>query len=126
MSELPLASPIARAMPKSATMAWPFGEQDVLGLDVAMDDAAAVGVVQRLGDLAREQQRLGNRKRPSEQPLAERLALDEGHHRVEQARGLARVDQRKDVRVLELGGDADLAEETLAGDGGQDRRDSGP
>ena len=42
----------ARAMPKSATSAWPLMKQDVLGLDVAVDDPVLVGVVQRLGRLA--------------------------------------------------------------------------
>ena len=39
-------------MPKSATSALAVVEQDVLRLDVAMDDAVPVGVVERVGDLA--------------------------------------------------------------------------
>ena len=35
---------------------------------------------------------------------------------------LAGIEQREDVGMLELGGDPDLAEESLAGDGGHDRR----
>ncbi len=49
---------------------------------------------------------------------AEGLALDEGHHIVEETVGLAGVDQSEDVRVLEAGGGLDLGEEALAADDG--------
>ena len=42
----------ARAIPKSATIACLFGEQDVLRLDVAVDDPVPMRVVQRVGDFA--------------------------------------------------------------------------
>ena len=53
VSVSPPATLTARAMPKSATSARPLGEEDVLGLDVAMDDALRVRERQRLGDLLR-------------------------------------------------------------------------
>ena len=50
-------------MPKSATSAWPSLQQHVLRLDVAVHDAARVRVVERIGDLAREPQRVGDGQR---------------------------------------------------------------
>ena len=97
----------------------PVLQQDVLRLDVAVDHALAVGVVERGGDLAREPERLLDRKLPlADQPGAERFAGDERHHVVEQAVGLARVEQSQDVRVLQVGGDLDLGQEPLAADHG--------
>ena len=54
------------------------------------------------------------------QPLAQRLALDVRHHVVEQAVDVARVVQRQDVRMVQPGGDVDLAEEPLPADRGGD------
>ena len=94
-------------------------EEDVLRLDVAMDDAALVGVLQRLGGLAGDAKRVVQRQLllPVE-PVPERLALDERHDVVEQAFGLSRVVQAEDVGVLEGGGDADFAEEAVAAERG--------
>ena len=89
-------------MPKSATTACPLVEQDVLGLDVAVDDAARMRVLQRVRDFAAIRSASSHRQLPlALQPLAQRLALDERHHVVEDAVGLAGVVQRHDVRVLE-------------------------
>ena len=96
-------------------------EQDVLGLDVAVDHAVPVGVVQR----ARPPRWRSGRLRDGElllavEPVAERFALDERHDVVEEAVGLARVEQRQDVRVLEVGRGLDLGQEALGADhGGQ-------
>ncbi len=54
------------------------------------------------------------------QPGAERLTFDEGHHIIEEAVGLARIDQPQDVRMLQAGGGLDLAEEALAADDGRE------
>ena len=51
---------------------------------------------------------------------AERLAVDERHHVVEEAVGGAGVEERQDVRVLQRGGGLDFHHEPLgADDGGQ-------
>src|SRR3954466_2290035 len=48
------------------------------------------------------------------EPMAQRLALDERHHVVQDAVRFARVVHGDDVRVLKPGGNADLAQEALA------------
>ena len=89
-------------------------QQDVLGLDVAVDHAVPVRVVERVGDLARDPHRVVDRELLlAVEPVAERLALDERHDVVEEAVGLARVEQREDVRMLQIGGELDLGEEPL-------------
>ena len=96
------------------------GQHDVLRLDVPMDDAVLVGVLQGAADFAGDLERGVERKLlfPRE-PLPERLALGERHHVVEQAAGLPRVVQRENVGVLEGGGDLDLAEEPVAAEDGR-------
>ena len=46
------AAVIARAIPKSATTAWPALKQDVLRLDVAMDQPGVVRVAERVRHFA--------------------------------------------------------------------------
>ena len=88
-------------------------EQDVGRFDVAVNHVAAVGIAQRVRHLARDLERLGHRELPfAEQALAQRLTLDVGHDIVKQPVGLIGVVERQDVRVVEPGGDLDLAEET--------------
>ena len=56
-------------------------EQDVLRLDVAVDDAPAVRVAQRVGHLAGDPKRVVHRELLfAGQPVAEGLSLDERHH----------------------------------------------
>ena len=96
-------------------------QQDVGRLDVAMDDAALVGVAERLGDLPAQAERHRHRQLAfAGQPGGERLALDHGHHVIEDAVGLARVVHREDVRMIELGGDLDFAEEAVGPERGRE------
>ena len=98
-------------------------QQDVLGLDVAVDHVVAVGVVERGGHLARDPHRVGHRQLLlAVHPVAHRLALDVRHHIEEEAVGLAAVEERQDVRVLQVGGGLDLAEEPLGADHGGEFR----
>ena len=93
-------------------------QQDVLGLDVAMHDAARVGVIERLGHVARDRERRIDGKRSfAIQPLAQRLAAHEGHDIEEMPRRIARIEQRQDVRMAELRRDLDLAKKSLGADG---------
>ena len=90
-------------------------EDDVRGLEVAVDDAAAVRVLDAVGDLAGDGRGFveGERARAL-QSLAERLAFDEFHDDV----GLAARERpvvvgAGDVRVVESRGGARLALEAL-------------
>lgn len=65
-------------------------EQDVLGLDVAMDDSGLVGMLQRLGDLTQQSHRLGDRQRSSRcESITERSLGEVWHGVVEPAGRLA-------------------------------------
>ena len=93
-------------------------DEDVLRLDVAMDDVARVRVVERRRDLPRDGDGVVDREIAlAVEPVAERLALEEGHDVEQLAVGVARVEQRDDVRMAEPRGDLDLAQEALGPDG---------
>ena len=94
-------------------------QQDVLGLDVAMDDAALVGELEGGRDFLRQADRVVDRQLllPGEAG-AEGLALDERHDVIQETIGFARIDQAEDVGVLEAGGGLDLGEEAVAADDG--------
>jgi hypothetical protein len=107
----------ARAIPKSATSAC-AGQQDVLRLDVAMNDAVGVRVPEGVGGLRGDAERVGERKLLlAVQPVAKRLPLDERHGEPEIAVGLAAVVHRQDVGMLEPSGETDLALEALGAEG---------
>ena len=73
---------IALARPKSSTFTVPSGAHlDVRGLEVAVDDALLVRGLERLGDLARDRQRLVERQSaPRSIRCGQVLALDQLHH----------------------------------------------
>ncbi len=96
-------------------------EQHVVGLDVSVNHAARMRVGQRVGDLAQDPGCFGNRKLAvADQPLPQRLAFDIGHDIVQETVGLTRIEQRQDVRMLQLGRDLDLAKESIAPHGGSE------
>jgi len=89
-------------------------EQDVLGLDVAVDHPVPVRVVQPQGDLAGDADGGGYRQPTlALQSPAQGLARHVRHHVIEEPVGLAGVEQRKDMRVGKAGDGADLPEEAL-------------
>jgi len=81
-----------------------------------------VGVVERAGRLPRDLERVldGKLALPPE-PVAETLALDERHREPEPAAGFAGVEDRENVRMLEPGGEADLALEPVGTERGGQR-----
>jgi hypothetical protein len=76
-------------------------QQDALGLDVAMDHAMPVRIVQRVGHVARDPDRLVHAKlRLSVQLVPERLPFNKGHDVVEEPVRGSRIERRQDVRML--------------------------
>src|SRR5882762_5730622 len=71
-------------------------------------------VVERAGDAGGKTDRLLDRELPlSLEPLPQRFAFHVRHHVVDQAAGLAGIEQREDVGVLQMCGYPDLTEEAL-------------
>ncbi|KPC72193.1 hypothetical protein ADL26_15230, partial [Thermoactinomyces vulgaris] len=91
-------------------------EEDVAGFDVAVDDAVAVGVVQRPGGLGDDVGGLGEVEPAlfEQQPLE--VVVGAGHDEVEQAVVVLAGggEHVHDVGVLEVRHELDLAEEPLA------------
>src|SRR6476660_7811778 len=86
-----------------------------------MNDTVLVRVVQRLGGLPRDSESLFEwRLGLAPESLPQGLALRIGHGEPELASRFAGVVHREDVRVLEAGGEANLALEPLGPErGGQ-------
>src|SRR2546426_12470093 len=81
----------------------------------SVDDALPVGVAERVGDVAGDPERLVEREPAlAPQAMAQRLSLEVRHDVVEQPCRLARREDWHDVRVAELRGKVDFADEPLA------------
>ena len=79
-----------------------------------MDEPARVGGIECACDLLEDADRPGGVERPLAQQLFQVGAVDEAHRDVQLPVDLAGVVDRDDVRMLERGGQARLAEEALA------------
>ena len=88
-------------------------DQDVFRLDVAVDDAGFMCVLQRLGDLRHEFERVALGDRPIDQQLPQAGAFHEFHDDVVKLVGLADVEHRDDVGMSQLGQRPRLADEPL-------------
>ena len=108
--------PNSRAMPKSASLTSLLaGQQQIRRLEIAMDHAVVVGMLERLGEHDAEMGRLA----PVEpaaglQLVLEIRPLDQLHHVIEMPLLLAKAIQANDVGVLELLEGLDLGLEPLA------------
>ena len=83
-----------------------------------MHDPLPVRLVQRVGDLDAEAERLRERQRALAEPVRERLALEQLHDEVLRAVLVADVVERADVRMRELRDRLRLPLEPLANLGG--------
>ena len=93
------------------------GEEDVVGFDVAMHDAARVRVGERVGDILEDAHGVAHGQLAlAGETRAQRLALDERHRVVEDVAFAARREQRHDVRMLQRRGELDLAVEAVDAD----------
>ena len=89
-------------------------DEDVSGLDVAVDEPTLVRGVERVRDLADEPHRTLRSKRPVVEQRAEVGAVDESGCEVELPVRLARRVDGQDAGVVDGGGHPRLAEEPLS------------
>ncbi|HEU0031205.1 MAG TPA: hypothetical protein VFQ53_11270 [Kofleriaceae bacterium] len=80
------------------------GQEQVVGLDVAMDDVGFVRRREPARDLGRDLQGLADRQRSVEQPVAQRLAAQQLGDEVRRAVVPTDVVQRQQVRMIERAG----------------------
>ncbi len=79
-----------------------------------------MGVVERAGHLAGDGEGLADGQLLlAGEPVAQRFAFDERHDVEEEAVGLARIEERKDVGVLQVRRGPDLGQESLGADHGR-------
>ena len=89
-------------------------QHDVLGLEIAMDDAALMRVRECVGELARQSQHVsGGRPRAVRDRLAQRAAVDEFGGEVEFAVDFFEGVHDTDARMHEPGDDARFAAQPL-------------
>ena len=83
-----------------------------------MREPPLVRVPQRVEDLGGDADGAIDRQHPlAADHLPQRLTGDKRHHEPEQVVGFAGIEQRRDVRVVERGGVANLAQKPIGGDG---------
>ena len=110
-----VTSPASRlARPKSIRNGRSvLGHHDVRRLDVAVDHALLVGVLQSVGEAGDQLGRLAEARPAGGQQVGQRHALDEVADEVGGAVVLADLVDRDDRRMAQLGGAAGLAQESI-------------
>ena len=91
-----------------------LGEHDVAGLQIAVGDALAMRLVQRIRNLDGVLQYLLDRQRTFQQPLRECLAFEIFHHQKIDFVLMAGVVERADVRMVQAGDGLCFALKALA------------
>ena len=84
-------------------------QHDVGGFEIAMDDPLAMRLVERVGDLGGDRQRLVERERPVLEPRGQRLALEMRHDQVVGAIDAADVVDAADVGMIQRSDSSCLA-----------------
>ena len=93
------------------------GQQYIFRLDVAVDHALPMGVVECASDFAGNAQRFAHRQLTlTLESSSQRFAFDIRHHIKQQAIGRTGVDQSEDMRMLQVCRDLNFREESLATD----------
>ncbi len=88
-----------------------------------MHDATRVRVVQRVGDVARDAHRVIHAElRFAIEFGAQRFAVDERHHVIQESVDRARVEQRQNVRMLQRRGGLDFLHKPLGAEHGSQLR----
>ena len=86
-------------------------QHDVRRLQIAMDDPFLVRRLERLGDLPRNRERLGDRQRPAREAIGKGRALDQFEDQRRHAIDFFESVDRADVRMIERGEEAGFARE---------------
>src|SRR5260370_41018331 len=90
-----------------------LGDEDVRGLDVAMNNATGMGRIQSIGDLDAEGENRFQFHRPAGDQVLERGAVEELHDEEGASLFFADVVDRADVGMIESGRGLGLAAKTL-------------
>ena len=89
-------------------------QQDIFRLDVAVNHTLGMRVVERRGDLTHDARYVLDRKATFLiHPLPKRATAHVGEGVIQQVSGAPGVEQRHHIRVIQLGGQADLGQETF-------------
>jgi len=98
-------------------------EQHVVGLDVAVHDAAIVRVRERARHVTENAHGFAGRERAAfAEPCAETFSLDERHREVQNALRVPGIQHRYDIGLLQRRGDPDFALESLGAEAGSELR----
>ena len=119
------AASVMRATPKSISLARSLpalGDQHVLRLDVAVDDGARVGMVERLAEVGADLADLAVAERTVAVELVEGLAVDQLGDEQGVAVLLTHLVEGDDARVVEPRGGLGLAQDATGAGGARPSR----
>src|SRR5688572_11234579 len=114
IADLGTAAGSARGQPEVEELYAGLRPHDVPWLQIAVNDAAPVRLVESVCDLDQRADCFGNRNGATPDPLVQRLPFDVLHHEILRALVQAYVVKRADVWVVEAGDDFCLTLEPIA------------